>query len=70
MCRSEKGDSKDFKKFCFQKVRKEYWIGNGAGKNLCDEVKTVRKFTYLSDRVSAGGGRDAAVTVRIRCGWV
>ena len=29
---------------------------------LCDEVETVRKFTYLGDRVSAGGGCEVAVT--------
>ena len=23
---------------------------------LCDEVEAVREFTYLGDRVSAGGG--------------
>ena len=28
------------------------------------------KFTYLGDRVSAGGGCVAAVTARTRCGWV
>ena len=37
---------------------------------LCDEVETVRKFTYLGDRVFAGGGCEAAVTARTRCGWV
>ena len=37
---------------------------------LCDDVKTVREFTYLGDRVSAGGGCEAAVTARTRCGWV
>ena len=37
---------------------------------LCDEVETVREFTYLGDRVSAGGGCGAAVTARIRCWWV
>ena len=37
---------------------------------LSDEVETVRYFTYLSDRVSAGGGCEAAVNVRTRCGWV
>ena len=31
---------------------------------------TVREFTCLSDRVSAGGGCAAAVTARTRCGWV
>ena len=34
----------------------------------CDEVKTVIEFTYLCDRVSAGGGCEAAVTARKRCG--
>ena len=34
---------------------------------LCEEVVTVRKFKYLGDRVSAGGGYDAAVTARTRC---
>ena len=35
----------------------------------CDEVEIVKEFIYLSDRVSAGGGREAAVTARARCGW-
>ena len=35
---------------------------------LCDEVETEREFTYLGDRVSAGGGCEAAVTARTRCG--
>ena len=30
-------------------------------------MKTVREFTYLGDRVSAGDGCVAAVTVRTRC---
>ena len=34
---------------------------------LSDEVETVREFTYLGDRVSAGGGCEAAVTARTRC---
>ena len=37
---------------------------------LCDEVETVRELTYLGDSVSAGGGCEAAVTVRTRCGWI
>ena len=28
------------------------------------------KFTYLGDRVSVGGGCEAALTARKRCGWV
>ena len=37
---------------------------------LCDEVVTVKEFTYLGDRVSVDGGCEAAVTSRTRCGWV
>ena len=37
---------------------------------LCDEVETVREFTYIGDRVSAGGGYEASVVSRTRCGWV
>ena len=37
---------------------------------LCDEVETVREVTYLGDRVSAGGGCEASVTARTRCGLV
>ena len=29
---------------------------------LCDEEETVREFTYLGDRVSEGGGCEAATT--------
>ena len=29
--------------------------------NLCDEEESVRAFTYLGDRVSAGGGCEVAV---------
>ena len=38
--------------------------------NLCDEVETASEFTYLADRVSTGGGCEAAVTARTRCGWL
>ena len=37
---------------------------------LCGEVETVGEFTYRGDRVNAGGGCEAAVTVRTRCWWV
>ena len=37
---------------------------------LCDEVETVREFAYLGERVSVGGGCEAAVTAITRCGWV
>ena len=34
----------------------------------CDEVGAVREFIYPGDRVSVGGGCEAAVVVRTRCG--
>ena len=37
---------------------------------LCDEVETVQGFTYLGDRVCAGGGCVAAMNARTRCWWV
>ena len=37
---------------------------------LCDEEETVGEFTYLGDRVSAGGGCETAVTAGTRCGCV
>ena len=36
---------------------------------LCDQVETVRELTYLSERESVGGGCEAALTARTRCGW-
>ena len=36
---------------------------------LCNEVETVRDFTNLGDRLSGGGGCEAAVTARTRSGW-
>ena len=37
-------------------------------RNFCDEVKTVSEFTYLGDRVSKGGGCEAAVSARKNVG--
>ena len=37
---------------------------------LCDEVETVNGFCYLGDRLNASGGCEAAVTARLRIGWV
>ena len=61
MCWSEKCNSKVLKKFCMQKMRREYWSGIGVRKKLCDEVEYVREFTYHGDRMSASGGCEAAV---------
>ena len=37
---------------------------------LCDEVETVNGFCYFVDRLNASGGCEAAVTARVRIGWV
>ena len=35
---------------------------------LCNEVETERELTYIGDKVSAGGGCEAAVAVRTKLG--
>ena len=37
---------------------------------LRDEVETMNGFCYLGDRLNASGGCEAAVTARVRIGWV
>ena len=37
---------------------------------LCDEVETVNGFCYLGDRLNSTDGCEAAVTARVRIGWV
>ena len=37
---------------------------------LCDEVETVKGLCYLEDKLNAGGGCEAAVTTRVRIGWM
>lgn len=37
---------------------------------LNDEVETVNAFNYLGDRINACGGCEAAVTLRMRLGWL
>ena len=36
---------------------------------LCDEVETAREFIYLCDRVSSGGGCEAAAAAITRYWW-
>ena len=33
-------------------------------------METVREFAYFHDKVTAGGGCEAAVTASTSCGWV
>ena len=37
---------------------------------LCNEVETVNGFCYLGDGLNASVGCEAAVTARVRIGWV
>ena len=39
-------------------------------KKLCNEVETVNGFCYLGDRLNANGDCEAAVTARVRIGWI
>ena len=39
-------------------------------KKLCNEVETVNGFCYLKDRLNSSGDCEAAVTARVRIGWV
>ena len=36
---------------------------------VCAEVGTAREFTHHGDRVTVGGGCEAAVTAITRCWW-
>ena len=37
---------------------------------LCDEVETMNGFCYLGDQLNCSGSCNAAVTARVRIGWV
>ena len=37
---------------------------------LCNEVETVNRLCYLGDRLNARGDCEAAVTARVRTGWI
>ena len=37
---------------------------------LWDQVETVNEFCYLGDKLNASGDCEAAVTARVRIGWV
>ena len=39
-------------------------------KKLCNKVETINEFRYLGDRLNASIGCEAAVTARVRIGWV
>ena len=35
-----------------------------------DQVDFMKSFCYLGDRLNASGGSEAAVTARMRIGWI
>ena len=37
---------------------------------FCNEVETVSAFRYLGNKLNSNGGCEAAVTARVRIGWV
>ena len=70
MCWSKEGDHKVVEKFACRKCEGNIENAVEQEEKLCDEVKTLREFTYLGDLVSAGGGYEAAVIARTTCGRV
>ena len=59
-----------YKKFSCRKCEGNFGEAVEEEENLCNDVESIREFTYLGDWVSAIGGCEAAVTARTRCGWV
>ena len=37
---------------------------------LCNEVETINEFCYLGDRLGSIGRCEAAVTARVKIGWI
>ena len=70
MCQGEICVSKVFEKFAHTKYEENIGESVEQEETLCDEVESVRQFTYLGDMVSAGGGCEAAVTARTNMGWL
>ena len=45
-------------------------MNGGFNREVCDEMETVNGLWYLEDRLNASGGCEAAVTARVRIGWI
>ena len=58
----ERVTQKFYGNFTCRKCEDNIGVAVEQEEKLCDEVETVKKFTYLGDRVSAGGGCEAVVT--------
>ena len=56
--------------FVYSKCRGQMEGTVDSIEKLCDEVETVNGYSYLGDRLTAGGGCEAAVTPRVRISWV
>ena len=69
MCQSLKGDSIFLRNYSCKKCEGNIGEAVELEEKLC-VVATVSAFTYLGDRVSAGGGCEAAVTATTRYGLV
>ena len=49
---------------------KEGILEPGEELSFFDQVDLVRSFCYLGYRLNASGGSEAAVTARMRIGWI
>ena len=64
MCQSEKGCFKLCKKFLYRKCEGDIGEAVEQEDKLCDEVEAEREVTYFVNRVTAGRGCEADVTIR------
>ena len=62
MCWNEKGDHIFSRIVAHRKCEGNIGKAVEQEETLCDKMETVRDFTYLYDKVSAGGACEAAVT--------
>ena len=60
----KEGDSEVGERCCVWKMQET----RGRVEEWCEEVKTVKGFCYLRNRVNESGGCEAAVTARPRIG--
>ena len=49
---------------------KEGIVEPGEELSFFDQVDFVKSFCYLGDRLNASGGRETAVTARMKIGWI
>ena len=70
MCKNKRSTVRLAKHFVCSKCKGIMEVMEDLIEKLCDEVETVNGFCYLGHKLNASGGCEAAVTARVRIGWV